>query len=785
MRCFSLYNRSFRVGVFLFLFCRGILFSCMGAETIFPDPVQVHPLTGSDLLVRVSYRNFYTQQFRKRYGKHFADLNRSVFTPKYVLEMEYRSAVMDLVREYRQRIADSLRDESAFTLYDASSGKMIQAGSSGYFLLPEGHLLHCPGVEAAQFHVIHHLVLHLKKPLRKGEYILHGPSGIRHSFLWDPEKIPSPVFQVSDCSSVPEASRFGCASFWTGTGQGLDLQQFEGKIFELVNGESLRSVYHGKIRFYGRDPRTGRGEPLRGSPTLVFDFSAVTKEGTYFLRVPTLGISEKFRIFPGSAFSRMNSYLENIRKLRCHHCHIQTGRGDFPGEAVSYRKSPHYMQRGFFTRSGESVGISLKTLLRSGEEKSYPLIPGLYGSWHEDPSGRKPPSHLEAVNAMLCALLWFPGQPGARALLEEALYGLDLYLRVQEKNGAVALRIERSVQHPDELLLSAPGRRSTLSYAHSAALAALVLLRAGNPVRSKEYQQSALRAWNFALDKKNLLIRNYRAVRKNRVTLLRYYEDPALDGAALLDCGLALYFLTGKEVFLRVIMENLPRIRRDAALCGKKLSPWSLGVFLWKRPSDRTLEELYSFVRSQLLSAAETCWKGALGFEAGFPSDLLMESSILAAAWYISPGNGCYRRAWQKALTFSGLNPGKKDWILPRKKGEPDRIQEVTRVWGLYFPAEPRRRKDSYTLSLFPGERGKSSTALSRREQKKEVDHRIPVYYRSGRAGTFSMRYSGSGEENGIERLGTAAALFYMLQSKENVLKDKKIKKNADLDLKK
>lgn len=762
-----------------------ILLPCTGSEKIFLDPLRVYPLTANTLTVTASGRSFYKQQFRKRYEKRLETLKRSSFTRKYVLEMEYRSAVMDLVRDYRREISDALRKETAFTLYDAS-GKKIPVETAGYFLLPDGHLLEFPFVEVVQFHMVHHIVLYWKKPLRKGKYVLHGPFQSNVSFDWDPLTIPSGVFQVRDCFSAPSAPRFGCASFWTGTGRNLNLEEFEGKNFELVNAENSRSVYRGKIRFHSQDPRSGRGEPLRGSQTLVFDFSPVTTPGTYFLRVPSLGISEKFRIFPGCASEGMKKYLEALKKLRCHHCHIQTGRGDFPGEAVSYRKSPRYMQRGFFTQDGESVSISLRSFLYSCEEKEYPLIPGLYGSWHGDPSGRKLPSHLEAVNVMLCALLWFPGKNGAGELLEEALYGLDLYLRVQEKNGAVALRVERSVQRPGELLLSAPGRRSTLSYARSAALAALVLRERGEHTRSKIYLQSALRAWKFALEKKNLLVRSYRTVRKNRVTLLQYYEDPTLDGATLLDGGLALYFLTGGEEFLRVITENLPRIRRSAGLCGKNLPPWSLGVFLWKRPVERRLEHLYSFVKKQLCSVAEGYLKGSFCFEESFPVDLLVGSSVLASAWYVSPeGEAYYRGAWQKALTFSGLNPGKKDWILPVKKGEADQIQEVTRVWGLYFPADTRRRKESYTLSLFPGKRGKSSETVSRREQKKELDRLIPVYYRSGRVGTFSMRYSGAGEENGVERLGSAVALFYILQREDRVLQDKKNEKKAKLDLKK
>ena len=784
MELICVFNR-FSCGKYLFiLICLLWYPVCGGTEKIFPDPLQVRPLTERHLIVSISFQSFYEQLFRKRDEKRLLNLKRSPFTGKYILEMEYRGAVMDLVREFRGGISDTLRGKNIFVLSDPSGGK-IPLETAGYYLLPEGHLLHFPDVKVSQFHMIHHTILRLKEPLRKGQYILHGPFGIRHSFYWDIEKSPSSFFQVMDCSSESSAPRVGLGSYWMGTGSKLDLAALNGKTFELVRAADSRTVYQGKCRLY-RERKIGRNIPLRGSQTLVFDFSPVRAEGIYYLKMLPFGISEKFRITSGNGFSRMQFYLDLLKKRRCHHCHINTARGDYPGEAASYRKSPRHTQRGFFTRSGESFSIKLSTFLYSCGEKEYPLIPGLFGGWHEDPSGRKIPAHLEAVNAMLCALLWLPGRKGDQDLLKEALYGLDLFRRVQEKNGSVALRVERVPMRQNELILAAPGRRSTLCYAQSAALAALVLQERSLKERSLVYRESALRAWNYALNERNLLIRSYRTVRKNRVTELNYYEDASLEWVRLLDCGVSLYLLTGEKDFLHALRRYLPRIRREISDYGKKLPPWSLAVLLWKRPRVRYLEELYFFAGKQLLAAAERCMKEDGSIEGGSVENLLMESLILAGAWYFSGNGSYYCGAWWKSLLFSGLNPAGKDLIVSGGiKDLPDRQEEITRVWGMYFPADARRGKKACNISLLPGEHGRVSYVLSRREQRKGLDALIPVYFRNIRLGIFSRQYSGSGEESIVETAGSASALFYLLQTEKRDEKSKKNENSSNSDLKK
>ena len=139
-------------------------------------------------------------------------------------------------------------------------------------------------------------------------------------------------------------------------------------------------------------------------------------------------------------------------------------------------------------------------------------------------------------------------------------------LAVQQKNGGVGTWFETTGHpgpgegFPDKdqrtYYVSTPSRNGTLEYAAAAATLALAMKKAGAKAESEKYLASAVKAWNFAADRKNQLTAWYTLNGK----MVNYIENHHLYGENLLKAGISLYVLTGDEKYLLPIQNEQKRI---------------------------------------------------------------------------------------------------------------------------------------------------------------------------------------------------------------------------------
>jgi endoglucanase len=158
---------------------------------------------------------------------------------------------------------------------------------------------------------------------------------------------------------------------------------------------------------------------------------------------------------------------------------------------------------------------------------------------------------------------------GIPDILDEAAWGLKHLMAVQQKNGGVGTWFE-TTGHPgpgeglphQELrtyYVSAPSCNGTLEYAAAAGTLALAMKKAGAAEQAEKYLTSAVKAWNFSVDKKNQLVSWYYLNGK----MVVYMENHRLYGENLLKAGAALFILTGDVKYIDQVLVAQKQIIGD------------------------------------------------------------------------------------------------------------------------------------------------------------------------------------------------------------------------------
>ena len=165
-----------------------------------------------------------------------------------------------------------------------------------------------------------------------------------------------------------------------------------------------------------------------------------------------------------------------------------------------------------------------------------------------------------AVNQVLgsddVAMVWsqYVSAEGV-AEIQDTLGRLKQYLIQSGVSGDVSPLLLPGVTKEDALVTAAESfAYGTLAYAAAAGTLALALKNSGYVAASEKYLNSALKAWQFAIDRKNTLARGY----MYRGKMVYYNEGMKLDGGNLLKAGAIFYALTGNKKYLAAIAAERP-----------------------------------------------------------------------------------------------------------------------------------------------------------------------------------------------------------------------------------
>ena len=558
---------------------------------------------------------------------------------------------------------------------DAREGSEL-AKEPGYWPVPQG--LVDPLAAKPQARVVHAV-------FRVGETPLKG---------YDPGK-PSPLFKVNQVGYLPNAPKFAYVGAWLGPNIGAWRPRWkeEGPGWELVDAATGRSAYTSAERpvLRVRDGKTKEGVPFTGEETYEMDFSSVTNEGTYYVRIPGVGRSAGFRIAAVAAEEAFRVHMGGLYQKRCGiakvephthwtagACHARVVRGAFaPDEGMLEPKTKWFDI------------IRDNTDWERGEQLE------LVGGWHDAADYDRRPMHLNIVNDLCAVYLMRPGNfrdgqlaipenaNGIPDILDEAEWGLRHLLAAQQKDGGVGTWIE-STGHPgpgnvaekDDMpyALSRATRRSSLMYAAHAAL----LARCRAEFREK-YLESARRAWSFAMREapqaETFVVRRSigRVFKRTESSDVRWTEDKGLPAHYLVKAAVNLHALTGDRGYLEQVEGDAKRIAEDIAKNAWNLIPL---LFAGERALGLpdSLSAIFKKWEKSRLNAAKGMleqmegayayrvpwwppqkgWVHAMGFGHSHP---LVRAQMLVAAHQIT-GDSRYLDAIALAADFhNGCNP--------------------------------------------------------------------------------------------------------------------------------
>ncbi|MBR4170802.1 MAG: glycoside hydrolase family 9 protein [Kiritimatiellae bacterium] len=442
---------------------------------------------------------------------------------------------------------------------------------------------------------------------------------------YDPEK-PSDLFKVNQVGYLPSMPKFAYIGAWLGPRLGAWKPKKPLTGWQLVAADSGEVVLDSPTPPALRIPDgyTQEGTPFTGEETYEMEFSSVTNEGTYFLRIPDIGRSRNFRIFATAAEDAFRVHMGGLYQKRCGiakeepythwtagACHTNVVRGTFASEEGKLTPEVNWFDI-----------IRHNTDWQNGEQLH------IVGGWYDAADYDRRPSHLNIVNDLCAVYLMRPknfrdGQlaipenhNGIPDILDEAEWGLRHLLAGQQSDGGVGIWIE-STGHPgpgnvaenDEMpyALARATRRSSMRYAAHAALLARC-----HPAFRQRYLESAIRAWEFALREKprteifEVKYRRYRFFTRSEVVY--WDEDKTLPVHYLVKAAVNLHALTGDTSYLEAVTHDMKRVMEDF---GKEGWAWIPLLFAGERVlgPPKELEEFFKGWERRTRKAANDIWQ--------------------------------------------------------------------------------------------------------------------------------------------------------------------------------
>lgn len=384
-------------------------------------------------------------------------------------------------------------------------------------------------VRTSAAEVVDYSYLRLSAPLvAGGHYAIDDGTGARVEFDYDPASTVSWALQVDQLGYAVDAPKYAYLGAWLGPAGALDLARFEGGAFRVVRESDGASVYTGTIHhrsaptFWGTD-----AQPVTGADVYELDFSSLTANGRYHVEVVGAGRSWSFSVGNDALGEAFYTHARSLYHARCgteisaaftpwHRGdgHGVTRRGGFPSESDDYRD---HAADGWGFRSASGAYVAYGEFDMVSRTATDTVLPGVSGGWHDAADFDRASWHLSVQDDLAHAYLYYPehfsdGQlaipesgNGVPDLLDESVWGLDVFRLGQESDGRTAIhveatshpRVEDPALDPQPYYLGLGTRSSSLEYASRAALLSRALTRAGDTVRAAEFLASARAAWTF------------------------------------------------------------------------------------------------------------------------------------------------------------------------------------------------------------------------------------------------------------------------------------------------
>ncbi|MCC5843990.1 MAG: glycoside hydrolase family 9 protein [Verrucomicrobia bacterium] len=413
--------------------------------------------------------------------------------------------------------------------------------------------------------VLHTVYLELEEPLPEDESVEVFPRAVNTRQAQVPL---SPGFR-SNLNEAIQVSQIGyrpddpfksaTLSLWLGTGGALSFDTWDGKPFYLLPDGGGEPVEAGVVR-KARDVtevETAFRNARNHSHTHIYhlDFSDFDQTGVWRVYVPGLGVSFPFPI-------QEDAWTQAFRTSMMGFLHHRSGIALGPPLTEYVRPigfhpdaGTRLLQTDVTRLDGESAAI-FESLNRLRDTP--PEVPEAWGGYMDAGDWDRRSMHLTATYLKLELLEMFPeafeaiplavpeSGNGLPDLLNEALWNIDFYGRLQMEHGGVRGGVE-STEHPrngeaswqESLLVGVfmPDPNSSYQFAASAARASLILRRYDTG-RAEALGEAAKRAWTWARANEDILLNPGEGISRRRPDVEEFHW---VRRAAALE----LYRLTG------------------------------------------------------------------------------------------------------------------------------------------------------------------------------------------------------------------------------------------------
>ncbi|MEO0394630.1 MAG: PA14 domain-containing protein [Cyanobacteria bacterium P01_A01_bin.137] len=341
-------------------------------------------------------------------------------------------------------------------------------------------------------------------------------------FVYKPEEIRSEAVHVSHLGFDPDdAVKVAFLSTWMGSGGGLDYSS--GQTFWLIDQATGEKVYEGKTTLSKSADEADDFLGRNHSDTDVFlmDFSDFNRAGQYSVYVDGVGTSYDFEIGENTwrdAFyvsARGMYHQRSGIELEQPYTDYERPRAFHPEDGVKIYQSTVALMD---TNMGLNGQVDVFEALNAGRTDE--IVTDAWGGWMDAGDWDRRIQHLDVSRSFL-ELVEIHGNyfdsidlnipesdNNLPDILDEALWGLDVFRRLQTEAGGIPggiesgghpVMFEASWQESQDIMVYAPGIWSSFFYAGVAARAAYVLADY-DPQLAQTYQESALRAMNWAND---------------------------------------------------------------------------------------------------------------------------------------------------------------------------------------------------------------------------------------------------------------------------------------------
>ncbi|MEM6253477.1 MAG: glycoside hydrolase family 9 protein [Cyanobacteria bacterium P01_D01_bin.156] len=372
----------------------------------------------------------------------------------------------------------------------------------------------------------HTVYLQLPAPLTSGQtYNIRFTNDELKSteLVYRPENTRSDAVHVSHLGFHPnDPAKVSFLSTWMGDGKGLDYP--ENLSFWLINTATGEKVYAGKtvLSKAADAPEDTNNRNHNDTDVFLMDFSDFDQPGEYVVYVDSIGTSYSFEIGDNTwqdAFyvsARGMYHQRSGIELKAPYTDYHRPRPFHPDDGVTvYQSTVPHMDTSMSINYPISKPDAFESLKSTRTDE---VLDNAWGGWMDAGDWDRRIEHLQVTHAFLELIDLYPeyfesidlnlpeSDNNLPDLMDEALWGLDVFRRLQADHGGVSggiesaghpLRFEGSWQESQTIMAYGPGIWSSYYYAGAAARAAYVLEKY-DANRAKTYRETALRAMVWA-----------------------------------------------------------------------------------------------------------------------------------------------------------------------------------------------------------------------------------------------------------------------------------------------